>query len=82
MIDPYIQITFTDKQLFLLKVAAECKIKWFNEKTNNDEYDGEDIEGWDENDIALLGITVKKFNEIFELRRAQIAEEIKQKGDD
>jgi hypothetical protein len=75
MIDPYIQITLTDKQLALLILAAESKIKWFYDevarigKETGKVWEGDDIEEWDENDIALLRMTLEEFKKIHESRR-------------
>jgi choline kinase len=75
MIDPYIQITLTDKQLYLLTVAIESKIKWFEEEVarierkTGTEWAGGDIEEWDVNDIGVLQMTLQEFKKIQESRR-------------
>lgn len=75
MIDQYIHITLTGKQLALLAMAVESKIKWFEdkvariEKETGKQWEGGDFEEWDVNDIGLLRMTLEEFKNIQESRR-------------
>jgi hypothetical protein len=81
MIEPYIHVTLTGKQLYLLIEAAEAKIGLFENQAGSD-YDGEDIDGWDANDIALLKITLEEFKRILESRRQEVQRQLDLPADD
>jgi len=70
MIDMYCQLNVTDKELALLAEAAEFRIKWFLEQVAKagKDYDGEYIDGWDSNDIALLNLTLQTLKKVQQSR--------------
>jgi hypothetical protein len=74
MLKDHVSIELSDKQLFLLIEAAESKMRWFADEVGRlgENFKGE-VDGWDGNDIGLLTITVREFQEIQESRRREAA---------
>jgi hypothetical protein len=78
MIDSYVQVKLTPKEVILLAMAAESKITEFHdqiariEKETGKQWEGGDIGEWDANDIALLQNTSEHLRKFLDSKPTEL----------